>query len=320
MPELPEVETIVSDLNKKIKGAIITKFWSDFPSAVKGATLLQFQRELKAKKILSAERVGKNIFLHLSDGKSLHIHLRMTGHLLVKSNPPHPSTSATWRKQNLLIKERGQNTKSPSPYQGEGGRRPDEVNFFDDKVNQYIHHIWYLSKNITLEFSDLRKFATIQLLETKTLGKYLAEKKIGIDAMSEKFTLAKFDELLNTKPKMPIGIFLLDQSIISGIGNIYRSEILFSAGVLPERKNESLAKIERKKIFLATKKILKLAIKMRGTSDSDYRDSSGAPGHFQKMLKVYRRDKSPCPQKCGGVILRKKMAQRSVFFCEKCQK
>jgi formamidopyrimidine-DNA glycosylase len=319
MPELPEVETIVSDLNKKIKGATITKFWSDFSSAIKGATLEKFKREMKSKKILSAQRVGKNIFLNLSGGKSLHIHLRMTGHLLVKSNPPHPNP--------LLGKERELNTKKPSPYQDrslpagrQGGRRPDEVDFFNDKVNQYIHHIWYLSKNKTLEFSDLRKFATMRLLETKALEKYLVEKKIGIDAMSEKFTLAKFNELLNAKPKMLIGIFLLDQSIISGIGNIYRSEILFSAGVLPERKSESLKKDERKKIFLATKRILKLAIKMRGTSDSDYRDSDGAPGHFQELLKVYRRDKLPCPARCGGKILRKKMAQRSVFYCAGCQK
>jgi formamidopyrimidine-DNA glycosylase len=301
MPELPEVETIVSDLNKKIKGATITKFWSDFPSAVKGATLLQFQREMKGKKILLAQRVGKNIFLNLSGGKSIHIHLRMTGHLLVKK--PAYAKAPAGRQETRNKKQAEENT-----------------NYFKDKVNQYIHHIWHLSKNRTLEFSDLRKFATMRLLETRTLEKYLAEKKIGVDAMSEKFTLAKFNELLDTKPKMLIGIFLLDQSIISGIGNIYRSEILFSAGVLPERKNESLTKIERKKIFLATKKILKLAIKMRGTSDSDYRDSDGAPGHFQEMLKVYRRDKLQCPQKCGGKILRKKMAQRSVFFCEKCQK
>ncbi|MCX6761727.1 MAG: DNA-formamidopyrimidine glycosylase [Candidatus Moranbacteria bacterium] len=291
MPELPEVETIVSDFNKKIKGLTITKFWSDFPSAIKGATLLKFQREMKNKKILLAQRVGKNIFLNLSDGKSLRIHLRMTGHLLIKI----------------------QETRSKKQTKG-------NTNYFDDKVNQYIHHIWYLDKNKTLEFSDLRKFATMRLLETKEIEKYLAEKKIGIDAMSEKFTLAKFNELLDAKPKMLIGIFLLDQSIISGIGNIYRSEILFAAGVLPERKNESLKKDERKKIFLATKKILKLAIEMRGTSDSDYRDSSGAPGHFQEVLKVYRRDKLPCPEKCGGKILRKKMAQRSVFFCAKCQK
>lgn len=291
MPELPEVETIISDLNRKIKGATILKFWSDFPSAIKNMTLLKFQREMKNKKILLAERVGKNIFLNLSGGKSIHIHLRMTGHLLVK-------IQETKNKKQTM----------------------QNANYFDDKVNQYIHHIWYLDKNKTLEFSDLRKFATMRLLETKKLEKYLAEKKIGIDAMDAKFNLTKFNQLLDEKPKMLIGIFLLDQSIISGIGNIYRSEILFAAGVLPERKNESLTKIERKKIYLATKKILKLAIKMRGTSDSDYRDSNGAPGHFQEFLKVYRRNKLPCPAKCGGKILRKKMAQRSVFYCEKCQK
>ena len=285
MPELPEVETIVSDLNQKIKGVTIEKFWSDFPSAIKGTTLEKFKLEMKNKKILSAERVGKNIFLHLSGGKSLHIHLRMTGHLLFKDS--------SLKKKNV---------------------------HFEDKVNQYIRHIWYLGKNKTLEFSDLRKFATIHLLETKGIEKYLEEKKVGIDAMSPKFTLTTFNTLLDTKPKMPIGIFLLDQGIISGIGNIYRSEILFAAGVLPERKNESLKKDERKKIYLATGKILKLAIKLRGTSDSDYRDSSGAPGHFQKMLRVYRKDKTPCPKKCDGLILRKKMAQRSVFYCAKCQK
>ncbi len=286
MPELPEVETIVNDLNQKIKGLIILKFWSDFPSAVKGATFKKFQAEMKNKKILCAERVGKNIFLRLSGGKSLHIHLRMTGHLLVKN-------------QNAKFKNQ---------------------NYFDDKVNQYIHHIWYLNKNKTLEFSDLRKFATIRSIDTKNMEKYLTEKKIGIDAMNDKFTIKKFNELLDKKPKMLIGIFLLDQGIISGIGNIYRSEILFSAGVLPERENETLTKDERKKIFLAIKKILKLAIKMRGTSDSDYRDSDGAPGHFQEMLKVYRRDKLLCLKKCGGKILRKKMAQRSVFYCERCQR
>jgi formamidopyrimidine-DNA glycosylase len=285
MPELPEVETIVSDLNQKIKGTTITEFWSDFPSAIKGESLEKFKQEMKNKKILSVERMGKNIFLHLSGGKSLHIHLRMTGHLLFKDS--------SVKKKNV---------------------------HFADKVNQYIHHIWYLDKNMTLEFSDLRKFAVIHLLETKDIEKYLLEKKVGIDAMDEKFTFVKFNELLDANPKMLIGTWFLDQSIISGIGNIYRSEILFVAGVLPERKNENLKKDERKKIFLTTGKILKLAIKMRGTSDSDYRDSDGAPGHFQRMLKVYRRDKLPCLTGCGGKILRKKMTQRSIFYCEKCQK
>ena len=129
----------------------------------------------------------------------------------------------------------------------------------------------------------------------------------------------KFKEILNRRKNKAIGLVLMEQELIAGIGNIYRSEILFISGVLPERKNESLNKIERKKIFANTKKILKLAIEMRGTSDSDYRDSDGAPGHFQKMLKVYRKDKTSCPR-CKKILLRKKMAQRSVFYCENCQK
>ena len=116
----------------------------------------------------------------------------------------------------------------------------------------------------------------------------------------------------------------MDQEAIAGIGNIYRSEILFAAGVDPRRKTSNLKKEEVKKIFEQIKKILKLAIELRGTSDSDYRDTSGAPGQFHKMLKVYRKDKEKCSsrngKKCGKIIKRITMAQRSVFFCPSCQK
>lgn len=285
MPELPEVETIVSDLNQKIKGDEIAHFWSEWPKALKNTTLLKFKKDIENRKILGARRIGKNIFLELSGGKTLHIHLRMTGHLLVK-------------KQESVNSEQEKKNKS----------------FFNDRVNQYIRHKFFLksSKKLkanklkscdkVLEFSDVRKFATLHLLETNSLAKYLAEKKIGLDALDAKFTLTKFKALLAQKPKMPLGLFLLDQSLLAGIGNIYRSEILFSAGISPKRKNETLKKTEQEKIFLATKKILHLAIKLRGTSDSDYRDTSGAPGNFQKVLKVYRKDKTPCP-KCKKPLL-----------------
>ncbi|MFZ5982467.1 MAG: Fpg/Nei family DNA glycosylase, partial [Patescibacteria group bacterium] len=133
------------------------------------------------------------------------------------------------------------------------------------------------------------------------------------------FTLEKFQEILSKKNKSPIGLILMDQSLLSGIGNIYRSEILFQAGVMPERKAESLSKAEIGKIFESSRKILEKAIKLRGTSDSDYRDTDGAPGGFQKILKVYNRESEKC-QKCGTIISRGKMGQRSIFFCSKCQK
>ena len=85
MPELPEVQTVVSDLNKKIKGDTITGFWSDWPKAIKNATLEKFKKTIIGRKILGARRLGKNMFIDLSGGKTLYIHLKMTGHLLVKN-------------------------------------------------------------------------------------------------------------------------------------------------------------------------------------------------------------------------------------------
>ena len=284
MPELPEVQTVVTDLNRKIKGDTITDFWSDWPSAIKNATLEKFKKEVIGRKILAARRIGKNIFIDLSGGKTLYIHLKMTGHLLVKD-----------AKSKIKDKK-----------------------YFEDRVNQYIHHIWYL-KNKTLEFSDLRKFAKIVLVDTDKILELPEIKQLGIDAMDKKLDLKKFEQILSKKIKSPIGLILMDQGLISGIGNIYRSEILFRAGILPGRKVGSLGKQEIKKIFESTKKILEKAIELRGTSDSDYRDTDGAPGGFQKVLKVYNRKGEKC-QKCGTIVSRDKMGQRSVFFCSNCQK
>ncbi len=315
MPELPEVQTVVSDLNKKIKGKIIIDFWSDWEKTIKELTVEKFTKLITGQKILKIYRLGKNIFLDLSNGKTLYIHLKMTGHLLVKKREKNNTT------------------------QGE---------YFQEKVNQYIHHIFYLKdklnkkKNqkenkeydLTLEFSDLRKFAKIVLIDTQSISALPVIKKLGIDAVSEEFTFKKFQEILqkkNSKGQLSlktkkIGIILMEQELIAGIGNIYRSEILFEAGIHPERLVKDLKEIEIKRIYQATKKILKKAIKMRGTSDSDYRDTEGAPGNFQKVLKVYKKEGEKCPrcwkknQKSKATIQREKLAQRSIFFCLKCQK
>ncbi|EKE20853.1 MAG: hypothetical protein ACD_7C00460G0004 [uncultured bacterium] len=179
-----------------------------------------------------------------------------------------------------------------------------------------------------MEFSDLRKFGKIVLVETDKVGELPEIKKLGIDAMDKKFTLEKFKDILNKKKKSKIGIILMDQYSIAGIGNIYRSEILFEAGVNPERKVDELTNAEIKLIFGHIKEILKKAIKMRGTSDSDYRDTMGKPGSFQKVLKVYNREGERClsrqalakNKKCDNIVERIQLGQRSVFICKKCQK
>lgn len=298
MPELPEVQTVVNDLNEKIKGAIIVSFWSDWPKAIKNKTLKRFEKEIRDREILNVRRIGKNIFIDLSSGKTLYIHLKMTGHLLIKSKVKSQKLKAT-------------------------------KNYFDDKVNQYIHHVWTLQKNkseISLDFSDVRKFAKIVLDDTEKINNLPEIKKLGVDAVSQNFTFAKFSEILNRKSargglafgEKTIGSILMNQELIAGIGNIYRSEILYLANVLPQRKISSLNTAERKKIYRAIFVILKKAIHMRGTSDSDYRDTNGAPGNFQKVLQVYRKTGKKCP-KCATIIKKSTLEQRSIFYCSQCQ-
>ena len=294
MPELPEVQTIVDDLNKKIRGDKIVGFWSDWKKTVKQPSYAKFLKEIKNKEILKAWRIGKNIFINLSGGKTLYIHLKMTGHLLVKSM-----------------------SKS-----GEDG-------YFSEKVNQYIHHIWSLKnkkgENKTLEFSDLRKFGKIVLVDTKKVLELPEIAKLGVDAMSKEFTFEEFEKILERHKGKKIGIILMEQDLIAGIGNIYRSEALFDAGIFPLRESGKIKKNEKRKLYNSIRKILQKAIKMRGTSDSDYRDTSGAPGKFHKILKVYRRDGEKCLRmrggnKCATIVKRIKLAQRSVFYCPKCQR
>ena len=137
--------------------------------------------------------------------------------------------------------------------------------------------------------------------------------------MSPQFTFTKFSEILSNRSNKSIGSILMNQEFISGIGNIYRSEILHIAGILPQRKTGLLRPEEKGKIYKAISIILKKAIKMRGTSDSDYRDTTGAPGNFQKVLKVYRKTGKKC-QKCATIIKKSTLEQRSIFYCSKCQK
>ena len=314
MPELPEVQTIISDLNRKIKGGTVTGFWSDWPKAIKGKSLKEFEKEIKGRKILGARRIGKNIFIDLSGGKTLYIHLKMTGHLLVKTraNFQFPISNFQTNSNNQISKLK-------------------KHDYFEDKVNQYIHHAWKLKAcnikhktcNKTLEFSDVRKFAKIVLDDTEKINNLPEIKKLGVDAMSPRFTLKKFQEILEkesaSRRNRPIGIFLIEQELISGIGNIYRSEILYEAGILPTRHVEDLNEKEIEKIHKAIQKVLAKAIELRGTSDSDYRDTAGAPGKFQKVMSVYRQAGKRCG-KCDTIIKRMAMGQRSAFFCAKCQK
>jgi formamidopyrimidine-DNA glycosylase len=286
VPELPEVQTMSDDLNKKVIGKTIADFGSEWKRRVR-PNFTQFRRRIVGRKIIKTKRIGKCIVAELDSKDAVVMHMKMTGHLLFKSE----------------------------------GKNVAENEFFWEKVNGYVRH-WFVFKDKSrLEFSDLRKFGWLNVVAKEEVGKMKEISQLGIDALDKRLDYKKFNQLLSQKPKGVIGTVLLDQKWISGIGNIYRSEILFGAKIIPNRAVKSLTSKEKKDLFKKTRKILKKAVKMRGTSDSDYRDTFGKKGTFQNVLKVYRREGQKCQRKgCKGTIKREKIAQRSAFFCSKCQK
>ena len=120
--------------------------------------------------------------------------------------------------------------------------------------------------------------------------------------------------------KKNIKNFLIDQNFVSGIGNIYASEILFLSKIDPNKKVSLLKKIELEKIILNSKKVLFNAIKKGGSSIRDFKNTSGKKGGFQKDFKVYERNRLRCKRfKCRGIIQKKNISNRSTFFCNICQ-
>jgi formamidopyrimidine-DNA glycosylase len=141
---------------------------------------------------------------------------------------------------------------------------------------------------------------------------------MGPEPLEEEFTLEKFKTMLKAK-KTKIKPLLMDQAFIAGVGNLYAAEALFSAGIHPQRSTNTLKDEEIKSLFLNMKRILKEAIKYRGSSVDTYRDTSGKKGGFEERLKVYGRENQPC-FKCKTPIKRITLGGRGTYFCPHCQK
>jgi formamidopyrimidine-DNA glycosylase len=297
MPELPEVETTTIGLRKTIVGLTIKDVWTDLSakdkrqreSVANPVFFKIFRKEIMHKKILSVERRAKNILIDISGGKTILIHLKMTGHLL-------------YGKYKFIKKI---NKWSPGV---EGPLR--------DPINRFVHVVFIFGNGKRLAFSDARKFGKITLLNTASANGSSHLKNIGPEPMAKDFDLKKFKECLNKKPNGKIKTVLMDQSIIAGIGNIYSDEILWRAGVHPERKVSKITEKELAFIFKAIKETLAKGIDFGGDSMSDYRNIYGLPGKFQLHHEAYRRTGEKCRNKgCHGIIKRKVINGRSAHFC-----
>jgi formamidopyrimidine-DNA glycosylase len=251
MPELPEVETVRSGLEKYVIGRKIESAESFHPRAVKPSSIAPLSSCIGAQ-IKSVKRRGKFLWLELDRDFVLVAHLGMSGQLLVQ----------------------------------------------DESATQHAH----LRAKFGLSGSKKSNKIEIRFIDQRTFGWLSVE------------------EVVNGTPKSAIKPAILNQNIMSGVGNIYADEALWRAKIHPEIICEDLSEIEIRKVITSAVSVMKSAIKAGGTSfDEQYKNVNGESGYFSRSLKVYGREGEPC-LRCGSAIRRIAFANRSSHFCPRCQR
>ena len=289
MPELPEVEVVKRSLINKTQNLIV--------KAVKindGKLRYKIDRNeikkiigLKFKKI---SRRSKYLLFLFSKDIVMLVHLGMTGKFFfVNQNKTKYKTSFYY-----------------------------DIN--EDKDKNHDRIIFDLSTNQKLIYNDIRKFGFIKFFKKNNLEDNTHLKYLGPEPLSTKFNLRYFKDYIYGKEKA-VKNLLMDQKFVAGLGNIYANEILFFSGVKPYKKIKKLSDNEIKNIIKLTKRIIKKAIILGGSSIRDFSSSSGKKGSFQQHFSVYSKKGKKCIKKnCNGIIKKIVIFNRSTFYCNKCQK
>lgn len=295
MPELPEVETTVRGLNRRVKGRRIIGVWTDWPKYFKlHKNRDSFSRLIVGRKIIKSTRRGKNILVDLSGGYILLVHQKMSGHLLYgnwKENKRPSKAPAGWESQKWF----------PDPPQGK----------LIDPKNRFIRLIFFLDNGKILALSDLRRFAKVLAGPKEKILALPDIADLGPEPLETSFS--EFRKLFKAK-RGGIKQILLDQKFIVGIGNIYADEILYASRIHPLSRAEKLKTPQLKALYQATRKILKKALESRGTSIDDFRDTAGAKGDYGSKLVVYQQTGKKCPDG-KHTVKRIKIGGRSTHFC-----
>ncbi|HEY6181578.1 MAG TPA: bifunctional DNA-formamidopyrimidine glycosylase/DNA-(apurinic or apyrimidinic site) lyase [Terriglobales bacterium] len=287
MPELPEVETVARGLDRRAKGDVIESVWLGSKPEPLKSPAAEIAQTLEGKKITGVRRVGKHIVIDLekSVGRAL---------LPAKSRQRKQSRISNDGQAQWIV------------HLGMTGRML--VCEADEEVAKHTHAIAKLKSGRELRFVDPRRFGRLSV----TKGFAAA----GSEPLEVE--LDKFVQLFHGR-KTPIKSALLNQKLLSGVGNIYADESLFRSGIRPKRRASSLSKEDLRRLYLALQQVLQEAIKLGGSSVSDYVDSDGEEGFFQLQHRVYGREGEPCLV-CKSSIKRVVIGGRSSHSCPKCQK
>lgn len=281
MPELPEVETVARGLHKRVAGDVVQSVWlGEKPETFKSRPQ-EIVAVLENSRIVQVRRVGKHIVIDLE-------------------------------------KRSTRNRKNPEEAQwivhlGMTGRM--QVTTPDAEVAKHTHAIAKLASGRELRFVDPRRFGRLAVARrnSSTPRGFTAPGEEPLEARAQRFI-----ELFRGR-KTPIKSALLNQKLLSGVGNIYADEALFRAGIRPRRRAASLTSAELRRLHQAVQDVLKEAIAAGGSSISDYVDADGEEGFFQLQHRVYGREGEPCLV-CKTPVKRVVIAGRSSHYCRNCQK
>lgn len=177
-----------------------------------------------------------------------------------------------------------------------------------------------LDNGSELRYSDSRRFGLIRTLtasEAEEVEQLLFH-DIGPEPFDRKCSGAYFEKLAQRRA-IPVKVFLMTPKVVAGVGNIYASESLFRAGILPQRPSASLSRGEWARLIKAVREVLNEAINCGGSTISTFLDANRERGYFQMNFSVYDREGEPC-LKCGKAVAKIRLGGRSSFFCGKCQR
>lgn len=307
MPELPEVTTTVNGLQRVLPGITITDVWTDlakenqsykqFLNTIKDAVFYKkFKKQVVGAKVKKVERRAKNILIHLDNGNTILIHMKMTGHIIY-------GKYVYTKKENKWAPDKDERAALHDPY------------------NRFVHVVFELSNGKHFVFCDSRKFGKVTLLPTIDIHDSIHLKGTGPEPLDKNFIFEKFKSCITKKKNQKIKTVLMDPYTIAGIGNIYSDEMLWMSDIHPETKPEDIPDKKLRELYHDMQDVLLKGIDFGGDSMSDYRDIDGKKGEFQNHHNVYRKIKQKCgKKKCDGVIIRKSVGARNAHFCPVHQK
>lgn len=279
MPESPEVEAVARALRRFVQGKRIRCIHMFHPIATKPQPQAEFVRMLEGRRIQRVRRHGKYLFLELDRGL-IEMHFRFDGQL-------------TWFSSATTLLKR--------------------ANAAEDGV--HVDLALELSQGV-LGFADGRHFGRVHAWESKAACKPL--QRLGVDAMSREFKASWLEGKLRSS-KCGLKEFLMDQTRIAGIGNIYSSEALWRARLNPLRKADSLDRNEARELHKGIVSVLRRALECCMNPAPDFVDPQWWFQGLEKILRVYQREGELC-KRCGRAIRRVEQGGRSTYYCPHCQK